>query len=96
MQNKILEVIRAGGHPDEPFFQAIEQRYGVTREELIAVIAEFGLVKARIRSYFEVAAYLNKKGLSRDEVRHTTNSVLRKKDSSNGRQDNESSQGKLF
>jgi hypothetical protein len=45
----------------ETFFNMLEAKYGVSRQEILDVVAEHGLVKARIETYFEVNHHLKRK-----------------------------------
>ncbi|NCI46750.1 hypothetical protein [Sediminibacterium soli] len=45
----------------ESFFQEIEQKYSVTREEVLRVAGELGAIKGRINTYFLVNTYIKKK-----------------------------------
>lgn len=54
----------------EDFFRSIEQKYGVTRENIMNVVLEQGLIKARIEAYFLVNSHLQKKnpkGIATDD-----------------------------
>jgi hypothetical protein len=45
----------------EAFFSMLEKKYAVSREEILEVVAEHGLIKARIETYFEVNHHLKRK-----------------------------------
>jgi hypothetical protein len=45
----------------ENFFQEIEKKYGVTREEVLRVADELGAIKGRISTYFLVETYMRRK-----------------------------------
>ncbi|SJZ45423.1 hypothetical protein [Sediminibacterium ginsengisoli] len=45
----------------ESFFQEIEKKYNVTREEVLRAAEELGAIKGRIRTYFLVNSYVKKK-----------------------------------
>lgn len=45
----------------ESFFQEIEKKYDVPREEVLRVAEELGAIKGRIRTYFLVETYMRRK-----------------------------------
>lgn len=53
--------VTEGLDPDlEIFFQDLQNSYSITREQFLDAIAQFGMIKPRIRTYFQVQAHLQK------------------------------------
>jgi hypothetical protein len=54
--------VTEGLDPDlEAFFQDLQTNYSITREQFLDAIAQFGMIKPRIRTYFLVQAHLQKR-----------------------------------
>ncbi|MBV9987454.1 MAG: hypothetical protein JO301_07235 [Chitinophagaceae bacterium] len=50
------------------FVLGLEQKYGVTLDEILEAVARFGYNRGKVQSYFEVQSYLKKNNLPLESV----------------------------